>query len=154
MSRIKKYVNVINKDICPTVDFDSLKDEKTMKDVLSKLTKAFKDVYGTDTIYEGMSEIKEDGDFILAPGLVRSKKTGKVRIALLDIDVSSSGEHWGTTFFTERGIFSQNDKNLSKEKEEILDEFIPYNYCYSISILGDIHIDTEDIHPDMKKILF
>ena len=153
MSRIEKYIKKINNEICPTIEFESLGNNKTMKSVLSKLTKAFKDVYGTDTIYEGMSEIEEDGDFILAPGLVRAEKTGKVRIALLDIDVSSSGEHWGTTFFTEKGIFSQDDKELSNEKDKMLDEFIPYTYCYNISIPEDIHIDVNNIHPDMKKIL-
>lgn len=153
MSRIQRYVDKINKEICPTLNSCSLATDEGMKNILIKLKKAFKDVYKTDYIHEGMSELEEDGDFVLVPGLVRARKTGKVRVALLDIDVSSSGEHWGTTFMTEYGLFSQDDKSPSKEKDKVLNEFIPYDYSYCIDIEGDIHIDVDDIHQDMQKIL-
>ena len=144
---------MVNKNVLSKIKRNDLSNTEGMKVILSKLTKEFHDIYGKDPIYRGMSELKEDGDFVYAPGLVRARETGKVRLALLVLDVSSSGEHWDTVFLTENALFFQSSKKRDFICEAILDEFVPYDYCYSIDIEDDIHIDNDDIHPDMKNIL-
>lgn len=155
MSKINEYIDTINKEVCPTLNFKALSsDKEEIKKALYKLTEAFKKVYGTDVITGYMPEIEEEEGFVVVPGLARSTKTGKISVVLLDLDISSSGEHYRTIFFTEHGIITQGDKNLPDNITQIIrNEYIPYSYCYTVSIPEDIHIDTRDIHPDMKKIL-
>ena len=153
MSNISKYVKRINQEVFPKLTTKKVVDEVEMKKILKEMTDIFADTYGTKCIYEGMDKLKEDEGFVMVPGVVKSKKTGKVRLALLDLDVSSSGEHYGTTFITEKGIVQQGCKDVPEHIKEYMSELIPYEYCYTVDIEDDIHIDKSDIDEDIMNII-
>ena len=78
----------------------------------------------------------------MMPGIVRGRNTGKVALALLLVDLESSGEHWWTTFFTEDGLIPKGDWKMSdKEKEVLRTNYIPYDYWYTPKVENDIHIE-------------
>lgn len=61
------------------------------KNVLNALHQGILEVYGTDYFEQNSVE---DG-YILILGVLKSKEKGNLCIALLELDMSSSGEHWG-----------------------------------------------------------
>lgn len=136
----EKYLNKINTDILPNVDYNKLNssyktDEmKYAKDILNKLHMAFIEIYGTDTLDSSY-------EFVTMPAVIKGINTNNICIGLIDIDVSSSGEHWGTAYFTEKGVvlpFETDDMDL---KNKIENRFVPYEYFYTPTVEGDIHID-------------
>jgi hypothetical protein len=74
------------------------------------------------------------------PGVVKVAD-GTLYPALLDIDCSSSGEHWGTVFFTPKGIYYDADDN--PEVQQVTSGFVPYQYWYTPYMQCDCHVDWE-----------
>jgi hypothetical protein len=82
-------------------------------------------------------------------------------VALLEIDLSSSGEHWGTSFLCKYGVIAQdgiervsnNDAVLKTESREIVSTYLPYDYCYTASIPGDIHVSKAGLPEEIKAVL-
>lgn len=84
-------------------------------DLLRMLHEKYLEVYGTD-------HIDSSAGMVTVPGVVQAAD-GNIYPALLDIDACSSGEHWGTNFFTPRGVLSDQ----SKDKEAYsLSRLAPY----------------------------
>ena len=92
------YVDYINRDVLNRINYARLQEdyqteEKTYaKSVLNALHQGVMEVYGTETFDR---DTLEEG-FILLPGVLQSRENGNVCIALLELDLSSSREHWGT----------------------------------------------------------
>ena len=89
-----QFVEYINKNILPFIDYTALQasydtDMAHAKGVLNWLHKAMIAEYGS----EHLDEYDGDEGFVVIPGIVRGRETGKICLALLDIDLSSSGEH-------------------------------------------------------------
>lgn len=134
-------------------------DDSYAKDTLKKMHDIFIDVYKTDCLDSHTHE------FIEVPAIVRGKNTGHIGLAILSIDIESSGEHCGTFFLTPRGVIEQGSKKLlDYEKEYISQTYIPYEYWYTISLERDFHVDFDNVpekivgmlracssdHPEMK----
>ena len=140
-SLAKLYADFAEEKILPTIDYAKLQrsydtDLIYAKDVLSRLHNAMVNIYGGRTIQAG------DGDngFVLVPGVVAGKESRNVCIALFELDLSSSGEHWGTHFLCEHGVISQvGGDNPPDVVEEVTDRFAPYEYYYTAVIPCDIH---------------
>ena len=98
----------------------------------------FKEVYGGLRIEPEQTE-GSDG-FALIPGRIKDSD-GKEYFALLDIDVSSSGEFWGGQFLHPREGFMRIHKDEMKEKltEEERNKFNPIRYHLHVDVHGDIH---------------
>jgi hypothetical protein len=92
--KINLYVDHLNKNVFPSIDFAKLQnsyetDMNYAKETLTKLHQAMISVYGGTTFQE-----HEDNDgMILVPGVVRGKESGSVCLALLALDINSAGEH-------------------------------------------------------------
>ena len=146
------YLKAVNRDVLPGFHWLGLKqayqnhDYEPVKQLLKKLHDAFLKVYGTDCLDESY-------DFILAPAAIRVRATGDIYAGLVELDLSSSGEHWDTSFITPCGVFSQSDETLNEQQREYVDSFIPYDYYYTSDIPGDIHVDKGNIPDDIREML-
>jgi hypothetical protein len=135
------FTRQINDYLLPPIDFAVLdrscnsEDKSYAMSVLQSLHGVFEDIYGAGPIGE---TICEDG-FIFVPAVLQGSNTGKTALGLALLDLSSSGEHWGTFFFTERGVIEQGSEDTKSDAEYIRENFIPYKYWYTPHIPGDIH---------------
>lgn len=151
---VDRYVDYLNKHILPKIDFNKLqKSYKTdmvyAKETLGQLHDAMMTCYGS----EHLDEFSGDEGFVLVPRLVRGKETGNVCLALLDLDLSSSGEHWGTDFFCDLGLVSQS-RDLDTPAGKAMQARIGvYDYCYTATIPGDIHVDQNRLPAKLKSAL-
>lgn len=161
-SKLEQYVEAINADILPFIDYGELQasystDMVYAKGVLNRLHEAMTAAYGGEQLHE------QDGDegFVVIPGVLRGKESGSICVALLELDLSSSGEHWGTTYLCKYGAIPQssndmdfgNDHVLKSEIQEINAAFIPYDYCYTASITNDIHVRHGSLPDELKGVL-
>lgn len=151
---MNQYVAYINENILPFIDYDKLHtsygtDMTYAKGILHLLHKAMIEIYGGDYLDT------QDGDegFVLVPGVVRGKKNGNICLALLEIDLSSSGEHWRTDFICKYGIVSQNNDIQTPAGKEMRSIIGSYDYCYTASIPCDIHINKSMLPKELKSIL-
>ena len=146
------YLNMVNREVLPGFHWLGLKlayqnhDYEPVKQLLKKLHDAFLKVHGTDCLDESY-------DFILAPAAIRIRGTGEIYAGLVELDLSSSGEHWDTSFITPCGVFSQSDETLNESQCEYVRSMIPYDYYYTPDIPGDIHVDKQNIPDDIREML-
>jgi hypothetical protein len=161
-SKTDQYVDYINSHILPFIDYYELQasydtDMAYAKGILNRLHEAMITVYGGERLDEGGG----DEGFVVIPGVARGRDSGKICVALLDLDLSSSGEHWGTSFLCKYGVIAQdgivrvsnNDAVLKSEIAEVVSTYLPYDYCYTASIPDDIHIDKSRLPEEIKAAL-
>ena len=160
-NRADQYAGHINSRILPFIDYTELQasyasDMVYAKGILNRLHEAMVEIYGSERLED------DGGDgFVLIPGVVRGIDSGKMCVALLELDLSSSGEHWGTSFLCEYGVIGQdgiekvsnNDAVLKAEITEIVSKYLPYDYCYTASVIGDIHINWNRLPEEIKDVL-
>lgn len=90
----------------------------------------------------------------MVPGVLQSKEKGNLCIALFELDLTSSGEHYETNFLTGYGILSQSDPELPDYiRAYIRDTFIPYDYGYTAAIPCDIHVEKSSLPEAVKEML-
>ena len=88
------YVDYINRNVLNRINYARLQEdyqteEKAYaKSVLDALHQGVLEVYGTETFDR---DTLEEG-FVLLPGVLQSREKSNVCIALLELDLSSSGE--------------------------------------------------------------
>jgi hypothetical protein len=91
--------------------------------------------------------------------VLRGRETGKICLALLDIDLSSSGEHWGTTFLVWSGVISQSEAyskdggDVAAELKEAIAPYGVYSYVYTAEIPDDIHVSEGSTPEALLDIL-
>ncbi len=133
----RKYIDKINKEVIPCIEWIGMKnaykhnDMAVPIDLLRMLHEKYLEVYGTEHIDCSMG-------MVTVPGLVQASD-GNIYPAILDIDASSSGEHWGTHFFTPKGVLS--DQSKDKEIVQEVNKLIPYKYWYTPKLEADHHVD-------------
>lgn len=154
-NKTEQYVEYINENILPLIDYEKLQasydtDMAYAKGILHSLHKAMIAVYGGEGL--DASDGDEDG-FVVVPGVLRGKDSGRLCLALFDLDLSSSGEHWGTAFLCEHGVVSQNEIKDNPAAKATFKAIGPYDYCYTASIPGDIHVNKSRLPEDMKAVL-
>ena len=88
----------------------------------------------------------------MVPGVVLGANN-KVFLALLEIDASSSGEHWNTQFITPYGVFSQVGENLDLDAKQYMQGVVPYQYWYTVEYDGDIHTSMNDCPEDLVRMI-
>ena len=153
-SVVQRYADYINENILQSVDYDKLQasygtDMVYAKGVLNNLHNAMVEVYGS----EYFDDFDGDEGFVMIPGVVRGRETGKMAVVLLDIDLSSSGEHWGTTFLCGHGVVSQSEIGKSPAADAILKSIGIYDYCYTAIIPDDIHVAHSKLPKELKAVL-
>jgi len=154
MDKSDQYIEYINETILPNIDYDKLQesyatdDKSYAKGVLNLLHGAMEKIYGTDRFSCYGAE-----DFIIVPGVLQSNKTRQLCIALFELDLHSSGEHWGTDFLTEYGVISQSHEENKSIRQAVIEKYCPYTYRYTAAIGGDIHIDPATTPQGLKDFL-
>jgi hypothetical protein len=161
-NKTEKYVEYLNSHILPFIDYTELQNSYGTnmiyaKGILNRLHEAMVKIYGSECFDEPYSN---DG-LVVIPGVVRGINSGKMCIVLLELDLSSSCEHWGTSFLCKYGVIGQegneavsnNDKVLKSEVREVLEAHLPYDYCYTASIPNDFHVVKAQLPKELKAIL-
>ena len=116
------YIDKVNKEVIPCIEWVGMKnayktgDMTVPTDLLRMLHEKYLEVYGTD-------HIDSSAGMVTVPGVVQAAD-GNLYPALLDIDACSSGEHWGTNFFTPRGVLS--DQSEDKDVLHEIHKLVPY----------------------------
>lgn len=150
-----RYVEYINENILKKIDYKKLQesygtdDKAYAKSVLNALSQSAVEIYGT-SYFDGFDE----NEYVLLPGIVRSREHGNVCLALLEIDLQSSGEHCNTDFLVQYGCIPQFHEETPDEVRNFVSKtYGVYDYCYTLGIETDHHVEFENIHPDMMEIL-
>ena len=155
-----RYIKYINDRILPFIDYPKLQasyntDMVYAKGVLNRLHEAMAEVYGS----EQLDEDNGDEGFVVIPGVLCGRDTGKICLALLDLDLSSSGEHWGTAFLVGSGVISQSEAyskdggEAAAEMKKAIAPYGSYDYCYTAEIPDDIHVSTDRMPEALLDVL-
>lgn len=147
------FVEMLNSEIIPYINYEKLdrsykSDDKTYaKEVLKAIHNKFLSVYDTD-------KLTESDEMVTLPAVMKGINTGEICIGVVDIDLESSGEHWGTAFLTKHGLLQQGSSELTEAEQQYMHEkYIPYNYAYTVDVENDIHVNFSSLPPDMKDFL-
>lgn len=150
--KMNLYVDYINRNVLNRINYARLQEdyqteEKAYaKSVLNALHQGVMEVYGTETFER---DTLEEG-FILLPGAVQSRENGNVCIALLELDLSSSGEHWGTDYLTKYGCINPREEEMPDAVCRFLKEtYGTYDYGYTATLTDDIHVDKEEVSENL-----
>ena len=150
------YVDYINRNVLNRINYARLQEdyqteEKAYaKSVLNALHQGVMEVYGTETFDR---DTLEEG-FVLLPGVLQSRESGNVCIALLELDLSSSGEHWGTDYLTKYGCINPREEEMPDAVRQFLKEtYGTCDYGYTATLTDDIHVDKERLPDTLKEIL-
>lgn len=118
------------------------------KELLKTMHRVFCEVHKTDCV----DKLNENGeDMFYLPAVIKSRETGKLCIALVLVDTQSSGEHFETQFAFSGGFYS--DCDLTDEIKPEREQIGKYDYWYTPTYEGDIHVDFSEMPPDVKEIL-
>lgn len=143
------FIEKVNNEVIPSVGWYGMKaaykngDMTVPTDLLRMLHEKYLEVYGTN-------HIESTAGMVTVPGLVLAAD-GNIYPALLDIDACSSGEHWGTTFFTPYGVLSDMNDDIDVQRE--IKKLVPYKYWYTTELETDHHVDWESCPESVNKIL-
>ncbi len=150
----KEYIERLNRDVFPQIKYDVLQasygtaDKSYAKEILQQMHDAFAEIYGTDELEDGLYEM------VAMPAVIKGIKTDEICIGLVDIDLSSSGEHYDTVFLTEKGVVAHSDDDISRACTDFLNaKYSPYEYYYTIGIENDIHVDFENVPEDVQGFI-
>ena len=159
-NKTELYVNYINSHILPFVDYNELlrsymTDWAYAKGILNRLHIAMTEVFGSDRLD---AEMSDDG-IVVIPGVLRNRDTGIMCLTLLTIDLTSSGEHWGTSYLCKYGVVPQDGEfislrgTLESATKEMNNSFIPYDYGYTAIIPCDIHVRKSTLPEEIQSVL-
>lgn len=143
------FIKKVNEEVIPCIEWVGMKnayqhgDMQVPTDLLRMLHEKFVEVYGSD-------HIEPSDGFVTVPGVVKAPD-GKLYPALLDLDASSSGEHYGTTFFTPKGVLC--DQSNDPEVKMAISRMWPYDYWYTVNMERDHHVDWENCPDEAMSML-
>lgn len=152
MTKNELFIDKINQ-ILKSVDFKKLdescnsEDKSYARTILDRMHDALVEVYDTDYIDWSC------GDFIYIPAVIRGEKSGHISLGLVNLDLQSSGEHWGTYIFTEKGVLDHGGKLSDAQNTMLNAEYIPYQYWYTAYLPDDHHVDFDNVPDDVKGII-
>lgn len=135
-----EFIDKVNREVIPCIEWVGMHNAykrdnmEVPTDLLKKLHEKFVEVYGSD-------HVGTDDGMVTVPGVVQASD-GKLYVALLDLDAASSGEHWGTTFFTPKGVLS--DQTEDPQIKAVIMKMIPYNYWYTVDMERDHHVNWDE----------
>lgn len=122
-------------------------DPEYAQTLLKKLHKEFQKIYGKHALDAS------DCEFVVMPAVFKLAN-GNKHIGLVELDLSSSGEHWGTTMFTQLGCITQGDEDMTDEQAAYVKTWFPYRYWYTPDVANDIHLDKEDMPEDAYALYY
>lgn len=151
----QEFIDKIN-EILEKTDFKllnmSCNSENTSyaAEKLFAMHQAFEEVYGEGYVEEGYG-------MVMMPAVIRGRESGIHALAVVTLDLESSGEHWGTTFLSPGGPLVQGYVYLTEEQKQAIKEYyVPYDYWYTPLVERDHHVDFTDMPDsvtDIRKIV-
>ena len=114
----QEFIDKIN-EILEKTDFKllnmSCNSENTSyaAEKLFAMHQAFEEVYGEGYVEEGYG-------MVMMPAVIRGRESGIHALALVTLDLESSGEHWGTTFLSPGGPLVQGYVYLTEEQKQAI----------------------------------
>lgn len=154
----ERYVEHINANILPFIDYNELaksyqtEEKSYAKGILNLLHTAMVEQYGTNTLSPSYNSMEDD--YVVVPGVIQGTESGKIAVALLGLDLESSGEHCETDILCRYGVVSQGENKLPPSiNAEIVVDFMPYHYGYTAKIPDDIHIQNSRLPDGIKEML-
>ena len=144
-----EFIDKVNREVIPCIEWVGMHNAykrdnmEVPTDLLKMLYEKFVEVYGTD-------HVGTDDGMVTVPGVVQAPD-GKLYVALLELDAASSGEHWGTTFFTPRGVLSDQTEDPQIKAE--IKKMIPYNYWYTVDMERDHHVNWDECPDRVSEML-
>ena len=113
---------------------------------LLAMHQAFEGVYGEGYVEEGYG-------MVMMPAVIRGRESGIHALAVVTLDLESSGEHWGTTFLSPGGPLVQGYVYLTEEQKQAIKEYyVPYDYWYTPLVERDNHVDFTDMPDSVANI--
>lgn len=157
-SRTERFIDHISANILPFIDYKELdkscrSEEKAYaKGILNLLHTAMTEQYGGAALAPEYRSMEDD--YVMVPGVIQGKKSGKIALALLGFDLSSSGEHCQTDILCRYGVVSQGNDSLPPDvKAEISGDFMPYDYGCTAQIPGDVHVQRNRLPEGIRDML-
>jgi hypothetical protein len=132
-SKMQQYNLQVNLTLVK-IDPENLKkieDDDMIEEVGKELVEKFKQVYGDYSVSD--ADCEDDEGFAIVPVIIQTSQN-KRYLGLVDVSLKDSGEHYDTIFFTNKGLFHQEE--LSEQDKKLI---IPYRYRPLVEIVGDIH---------------
>ena len=140
------FTDYLNREVLYSAEWSMLGDTGHMKELLKDMTDRFREIYGA-------SELAEDMEFVLVPAVIRVRESGKILAGVVQLDLTSSGEHYGTDFFTKYGVLNPDNKELQPHEQEHLKSLHPYDYFTTVHYPGDIHTDWSKCNDEIFGII-
>ena len=125
--------------------------EKKCREFLGKINEILKE---TDFYLLNVScNVDEEYGMVMMPAVVCGRDSGIRTLALVTLDLESSGEHFGTIFMTPGGMMEQGSSFLSeKQKQALAEYYIPYDYWYTPLVERDHHVDFTQMPEEVADI--
>lgn len=140
------FISFLSNEVLADCDFNSLTDTSYVTDILRKMTKGFCRIYNSD-------EITYDMDYVLVPAVIKPENESRLYAGIVQLDVTSSGEHYGTDFLTEFGVIGQSNERPLAVHRKFLRSVIPYEYYPTVPYPGDIHVDWSKCPSEVMEII-
>jgi len=146
------FTEYVNREVLSSMDWAKLKESYTacdygyMKELLKQMTDKFCKIYGTN-------ELNEDYEFVLVPAVIHVCESGNLYAGIVQLDLTSSGEHYGTDFFTHYGVYNIDDEELTEKEIEYVRSFHPYDYFPTVQYPNDIHVDWSKCPAEVCDII-
>lgn len=142
----ENYIEYLNKTVFPYLDYEELDksyNSETMdyvKSVLNLLHHAMKKIYGR-IFFSSVYNESSDG-FLLVPGALEGRNSGKICLALFPIDVHSSGELYDPILLGKYGVHNMAEDELSKVEKKYIKDFFPFVYRYTAYVSDDYECEN------------
>lgn len=128
------FAKYLNCEVIPSFNFDSLGKPESVKELLKAMSDKFREIYGAD-------ELSADMEFVLVPAVIKPEEHSELFAGIVQLDLTSSGEHYGTDFITQFGVINCVSDDLLAVHKKYLRLLHPYDYFPTIQYPGDIHVD-------------
>ena len=146
----EEFVRSVNENVIRHINWRDLSHEYKKRD-LNYATEILKQMHQEYVKTYGISYAVRNMGFVTFPAVIQGKD-GVIYPGLVDLDLQSSGEHYGSSLITPFGVVNHNDSMTEKEAE-IMKTVIPYNYWYTVFFDGDIHVDNDHVPFEVEQML-
>lgn len=145
-----EFLRAVNENVIRNINWRDLSHEYKNRD-LSYATEILKQMHQEYVKTYGISYAVRDMGFVTFPAVIQGND-GAIYPGLVDLDLSSSGEHWGTCFITPYEVLNQ-EGSLTERNRELLQSFFPYRYWYTVFFDEDIHVDNDHVPFEVEQML-
>ena len=147
----QEFIDKIN-EILEKTDFKLLNMSCNSENTSYAAEKLFAMHQAFETVY-GEGYVDEEYGMVMMPAVVCGRDSGIRTLALVTLDLESSGEHFGTIFMTPGGMMEQGSSSLSeKQKQALAEYYIPYDYWYTPLVERDHHVDFTQMPEEVADI--